>query len=119
MSCDKLKLTNTLDLHPQKVESGKRKRNQVQRHPLHLSFFTMDDPMSLLLGVPLWYWLPFTVAAFVLTVVAYLVYSGLVASIEVKAEEPTRGDITVAYKTGTGPYKNVGELFTEVRYLSL
>ena len=77
--------------------------------------------MDAILGlhdVPLWYWLPFTGVALVLTLLAYLVYSGLLAAIDVQAKEPNFGDLTVAYKTGTGPYKNCGELFTEVSCLT-
>ena len=40
-----------------------------------------------------------------LTVFAYLVYSGLLARITVEASEPKFGDLTVAYKTGTGAYR--------------
>ena len=58
-------------------------------------------------------WVPSLVLLFVLTVLMYLIYSGLFAHIDVEAKAPKYDDICMAYKTGTGPYKNVGALFTE------
>jgi len=56
------------------------------------------------------------VALFVLflaTILAYLVYSGLWSPITVTTSEPDYGPLTIAYKTGTGPYKEAGDIFTE------
>ena len=49
----------------------------------------------------------------VTTVFFYLVYSGLLHIIIVSTSNTKYGPITFAYKTHTGPYKNVGEFFTE------
>jgi len=48
-----------------------------------------------------------------LTLFLYLAYSGLFTSISVSTLEPDTGPITLAYKTLIGPYKDVGEVFTE------
>jgi len=48
-----------------------------------------------------------------LTLAVYVFYSGMCSSITVSTSEPEYGPITLAYKTMTGPYKNVGEIFTE------
>lgn len=55
--------------------------------------------------------------ALFLTVLAYLTYSGLFFDIEIKASKPPFGTLTVAYKFARGPYKNCGQLFTEVHNL--
>lgn len=49
---------------------------------------------------------------FVLTVVAYLVYSGLLTAITPATGAPPKGSVVLAYKTGTGPYRNCGSIFT-------
>ena len=51
--------------------------------------------------------------------IAYIVQSGLLATIEVKTTQPKRGSMMIAYKTGKGPYKGAGELFTEACCLVL
>jgi len=66
-----------------------------------------------LLSVPLETWLLLTVILLILTVFIYLVYSGLLFSVEVSTSETLYGPMTFAYKTHIGPYKNVGEIFTE------
>ncbi len=50
--------------------------------------------------------------AFVLTLVAYLVYSGILSSVAPEARAPPFDKIVFAYKTGRGHYKNSGEIFT-------
>jgi len=50
---------------------------------------------------------------FLATIFAYLVYSGLWTPISVSTSEPDYGPVTVAYRTGTGPYKEASEIFTE------
>ena len=47
------------------------------------------------------------------TIFIYLVFSGLLYSVTVSTSDTKYGPITFAYKTHTGPYKNVGEIFTE------
>jgi len=47
------------------------------------------------------------------TLFTYLVYSGLWTSITVTTEEPHYGPLTIAYKSGRGPYREAGNLFTE------
>ena len=49
----------------------------------------------------------------------YVIQSGLLANIEVKAIEPERGSLVVAYKVGHGPYSGAGEIFTDVCSLLL
>lgn len=49
----------------------------------------------------------------------YVIQSGLLAKIEVKAIEPERGSLVVAYKVGHGPYSGAGEIFTDVCSLLL
>jgi len=51
--------------------------------------------------------------AFFLTLLVYLIYSGLLTSITVSTEEPLYGPMTVAYKVGRGSYKGCGVIFTE------
>lgn len=46
------------------------------------------------------------------TALGYIFFSGLFTSIEVDTKEPPRGAMTVAYRTGRGPYKGAGQLFT-------
>lgn len=48
-----------------------------------------------------------------LTILAYLAYSGLFHSVAVSTLEPPTGALTLAYKTQVGPYKDAGWLFTE------
>ncbi len=49
-----------------------------------------------------------------LTLFGVLLYSGLITKITVGAGKPPIENVTIAYKFGRGPYKNTGELFTEV-----
>ncbi len=72
-----------------------------------------QDLLSDLSVVPPWAWLCLFLVSLALTLAAYIIYSGLFASIEVSSREPCYGDLTMAYKTGRGPYKNVGAIFTE------
>lgn len=52
------------------------------------------------------------------TIVAYIVYSGLLAPVEVSALSPPFEPSVFAYKTGKGAYKNAGEIFTNSFCLS-
>ena len=54
-----------------------------------------------------------------LCAVVYVIQSGLMVKIEVKTVQPKRGSMIIAYKTGKGPYKGAGELFTEACSLVL
>ena len=54
-----------------------------------------------------------------LIAIAYIVQSGLLDAIQVKTTQPKRGSMMIAYKTGKGPYKGAGELFTEACCLVL
>jgi len=56
--------------------------------------------------------------ALLLTIVIYVVYSGLLASVEVSAQSPPFQPSVFAYKTGKGAYKNAGEMFTNAFCLS-
>jgi len=50
---------------------------------------------------------------FFVTILSYLVYSGLWTPITVTTSEPDYGPLTIAYRTGTGPYKDASDIFTE------
>ena len=80
--------------------------------------FQRGDTVSMidiaqLVDIPLETWLLLTVVLLVLTVLVYLLYSGLLFSVEVSTSETLYGPLTFAYKTHIGAYKNVGEIFTE------
>ena len=68
---------------------------------------------SLPSSLPLWVFLPSILVGFALTVLAYLIYSGLFSRVEVGAHEPPHGDLVVAYRTGRGQYRGAGQIFTE------
>ena len=70
--------------------------------------------LGILLSVSLETWLFITVVLLILTVLAYLIYSGILFSVQVSTSETQYGPMTFAYKTHIGPYKNVGEIFTGV-----
>jgi len=69
--------------------------------------------LKFLSEVPLETWFIVTGVLLVLTLFTYLSYSGLFHSVTVATCETKYGPLTFAYKTHTGPYKNVGEIFTE------
>ncbi len=60
-----------------------------------------------------WVFVAATVLAFLLTILAYLAYSGLFSAVAVSAKEPPIGDLVVAYRTARGPYSGAGALFTQ------
>mgnify|MGYP001097821425 CR=1 FL=1 len=51
-------------------------------------------------------------ALLLLTIFAYLVYSGLTAHVQIDTKEPDFDGFVVAYKTGQGPYSTAGDLYT-------
>jgi len=55
----------------------------------------------------------FLVVSLVLTLLLYLIVSGLFAKIEIKTGESKYGPMVIAYKTQVGPYKQAGQLFTD------
>ncbi|XP_067932541.1 testis-expressed protein 264-like [Watersipora subatra] len=63
----------------------------------------MNDLMLLIGGVVL----------LLLTLFLLLIYSGLFASVDVKTGAPPIGKAYIAYKDGSGAYKNVGSNFSE------
>ena len=73
----------------------------------------VTEILSFLAAVPLETWFVGLAVTLVLTVFFYLVYSGLLYTVTVSTSDTKYGPITFAYKTHTGPYKNVGEFFTE------
>ena len=80
----------------------------------YYSVFKMPElDLGILLSVSLETWLFVTVVLLILTVLAYLIYSGILFSVQVSTSETQYGPMTFAYKTHIGPYKNVGEIFTE------
>ena len=58
-------------------------------------------------------WLVVIIVLLIFTVFVYVFYSGLFTSIMVSTSETEYGPLTMAYKTLVGPYKEVGEIFTE------
>ena len=73
----------------------------------------VGDLLSLLADVPLETWFVVLAVTLFVTTFAYLVYSGILHTVMVSTSDTKYGPITFAYKTHTGPYKNVGEFFTE------
>ncbi|KAI9556996.1 hypothetical protein GHT06_016790 [Daphnia sinensis] len=59
----------------------------------------------------------FLLIIFFTSVCYFLVYSGLFAPIEIRAERPSFTSLRIAYKFARGPYKNAGHLFTEAHSL--
>ena len=49
-----------------------------------------------------------------LTVFFYVIYSGLLDSVQVGAGKSPIKNVEVAYKFGRGPYRDTGSVFTEV-----
>ena len=59
----------------------------------------------------------FLLIALFLSVYCFFVYSGLLASVHIRAQRPFFGRLNVVYKFSRGPYKNAGHLFTEAQSL--
>ncbi|PIK39694.1 hypothetical protein BSL78_23468 [Apostichopus japonicus] len=53
-----------------------------------------------------------------ITLLSLLWYSGVFASIDVGTGKPPFGKLKLAYKFATGPYKDIGPLFTELQLLA-
>uniref|UniRef100_T1IT36 Testis-expressed sequence 264 protein n=1 Tax=Strigamia maritima TaxID=126957 RepID=T1IT36_STRMM len=53
-----------------------------------------------------------------LTIFGLLVHSGLFTKFEIRAGKPPFDNLLVAYRFARGPYKNAGNLFTEVHLLA-
>lgn len=49
----------------------------------------------------------------ILSILGYVMYSGLVSKINIRTGSPPIKNITIAYKFKQGPYKECGQLFTE------
>lgn len=73
----------------------------------------LDTAKNFLLDVPLETWFIVVGVLLVGTIFIYLAYSGLLSSVTVSTSDTKYGPMTFAYKTHKGPYKNVGEIFTE------
>ena len=73
----------------------------------------MEYFVALLSKVPLETWFVATFVLLLLTIFVYLLYSGLFYSVTVSTSDTKYGPMTFAYKTHKGPYKNVGDIFTE------
>ena len=67
----------------------------------------MDTVTQLLIGIGV------LTLLIVLTALIFLVYCGLLHNVTVWTGKPPIGQFTGAYKFQKGPYKNVGDLFTE------
>ncbi|GAB6020356.1 hypothetical protein CHUAL_003066 [Chamberlinius hualienensis] len=63
-------------------------------------------------GIVLWA-IVFLFLLLLATVIGYLIYSGLLEPIEIRAGKPPFKNLLIAYKFSRGPYKNAGALFTE------
>lgn len=63
------------------------------------------------------YYLIFLLILLFVSVCYFLVHSGLLAPVEIRAQRPPFGTLHVAYKFARGPYKNAGHLFTEAHSL--
>jgi hypothetical protein len=63
------------------------------------------------------YYLIFLLIVFFISVGYFFVYSGLFATIEIRAQRPPFTNLRIAYKFARGPYKNAGHLFTEAHSL--
>ncbi|MBN3316055.1 TX264 protein, partial [Atractosteus spatula] len=55
----------------------------------------------------------FLLLGLLLTILGYVLYSGLLTEIIVRTGSPPIRNITIAYKFKQGPYKECGSLFTE------
>lgn len=53
-----------------------------------------------------------------LTLLALLIFSGLFENVNVGTGKPPIGEVTLAYKFARGPYKDSGQLFTEISLLA-
>ena len=73
----------------------------------------INQIQEFLTNIPLETWLITVGVLLFSTIFIYLVFSGLLYSVTVSTSDTKYGPITFAYKTHTGPYKNVGEIFTE------
>ncbi|XP_046440383.1 testis-expressed protein 264 homolog [Daphnia pulex] len=63
------------------------------------------------------FYLIFLLIVFFISVGYFFVYSGLFATIEIRAQRPPFTNLRIAYKFARGPYKNAGHLFTEAHSL--
>lgn len=66
----------------------------------------MSDALLLLLVLVL-------LVCLLLTIGGFLLYSGLLADVDVKTGPPPIRNVTIAYKFKEGPYKESGAAFTE------
>lgn len=66
----------------------------------------MSDLMLLLLLVAL-------VVCLILTIGGFLLYSGLLAEVDIKTGPPPVKNVTIAYKFREGSYKDCGAAYTE------
>ena len=73
----------------------------------------INQIQEFLTTIPLETWFIIVGVLLFSTIFIYLVFSGLLYSVTVSTSDTKYGPITFAYKTHTGPYKNVGEIFTE------
>ncbi|KAL4655215.1 testis-expressed sequence 264 protein [Arapaima gigas] len=61
----------------------------------------------------IWALIVLVIVSLLLTIVGYVVYSGLLSEIIIRTGSPPIKNITFAYKLKAGPYKECGALFTE------
>lgn len=55
----------------------------------------------------------FLIICLTVTVVWFILYSGLFSEVNIKTGSPPIRNVTIAYKFQEGPYKDVGALYTE------
>ena len=87
--------------------------NLSENNPPQETMIELESVKNYFLEVSLETWFLVMGMMLVLTVFLYLVSSGLFSSVTVSTCDTKYGPITFAYKTHTGPYKNVGDIFTE------
>jgi len=63
------------------------------------------------------FYLIFLLIVLFISIGYFFVYSGLFATIEIRAQRPPFTSLRIAYKFARGPYKNAGHLFTEAHSL--
>ncbi len=81
------------------------KRKREEEVHLFIFLFRCSGKMCVLL----------VIAAVLVVIALFLVYSGILHRVEVHVGQPSMpGPVDVAYKVGRGPYKNVRPFFDEL-----
>lgn len=78
-----------------------------------------DDLKDFIFGVHPLNLIIYSAALVFWCLIVYIIQGGLFSKIEVKTVEPKRGPMTIAYKSGKGPYKGAGDLFSDITSILL